>query len=271
MIDNLRAYHGEILGTLFAATVVAAAWLEVFWPRRTADAPRAPRWIANLSLGAGNVILFALVVPLGAFAAALIAEQHDWGVLRLTAMPDWLAILLGVLAIDLFAYMSHRLMHGVPVLWSLHHVHHSDIDIDFTTTVRHHPFEALAAAVMIFGAVLALGISPESVVIHQIAATVLDFVEHSNLQIPQRLDAAVRLVFVTPDMHVVHHSSLRQETDSNYGTVLSLWDRLFGTYVTAPAAGVTGMTIGLDDRRAAADQRIDQVLLSPFIRRPSPN
>lgn len=265
MIDSLRAHHGEIVGTLFVAVVIAAAWLEVFWPRRETESPRAPRWIANLSLGTGNIVIFALV-PLSAFAAALIAEQHDWGVLRLANLPAWLAIPLGVLTIDLLGYGMHRLMHGMPILWSLHHVHHSDIDIDFTTTVRHHPLEALASAVIMSGAVLALGISPESVVIHQAASVVLDFAEHSNWQIPQRLDAAIRLVFVTPDMHVVHHSSLKRETDSNYGTVLSLWDRLFGTYVAAPTAGLAGMTFGLEYRRARTDQRLDRVLLSPFAR-----
>lgn len=266
MIDSLRAHHGEIAGTLFAAAILVAAWLEVFWPRRAIEAPRTRRWIANLALGAGNIALFALL-PLGLFATALIAEQHDWGFLHLVALPSWLAIALGVLAIDLFAYVMHRLMHTVPFLWALHHVHHSDLEIDFTTTVRHHPLEALAAAVMLSGAAMAFGISPESVVVHQIVAMVLDFAEHSNLQIAHRLDGAIRLVLVTPDMHVVHHSALKRETDSNYGTVLSLWDRLFGTYVPAPIAGLTGMTLGLDYRRGSTDSRLDRVLLSPFIRR----
>jgi sterol desaturase/sphingolipid hydroxylase (fatty acid hydroxylase superfamily) len=271
MIDSLRAHQGEIVGTLFVAVVIAAAWLEVFWPRRETESPRAPRWIANLSLGIGNIILFALM-PLGIFAASLMAEQRDWGLLHLAilpswaTLPSWLAVALGVLAIDMIAYVMHRLMHRVPPLWALHHVHHSDPDIDFTTTVRHHPFEALASAVIMFGAVLAFGISPESVVIHQVASVALDFAEHSNWQIPRTLDAAIRLVFVTPDMHMVHHSSLKRETDSNYGTVLSLWDRVFGTYVAAPAGGMTGMTIGLEYARAPADQRLDRVLLAPFVK-----
>lgn len=268
MIDSLRAHHGDLFGTLFVAVVVMAAWLEVFWPRRATETPRATRWIANLSLGAGNIILFALI-PLGTFAAALIAEARGWGLLHWATMPSWLAIALGVLVLDLSGYVMHRLMHKVPALWALHHVHHSDLDIDFTTAVRHHPLEALVSTLFIGAAVLAFGVSPESVLIRQIAGIVLDFAGHSNLQIPAKLDAAIRLVFVTPDMHLVHHSSLRRETDSNYSTALSLWDRLFGTYVAAPAAGPTGMTIGLDYRRESLDQRLDRVLLSPFIRRPA--
>ncbi len=268
MIDSLRAHHGEIVGAFFAAVIIVAAWLEVFWPRRTSDSSRSPRWIANLALGAGNFALFALL-PLGLYAIALLAEERGWGLLHWVTMPSWLAIALGVLAIDVSAYAMHRLMHKVPALWALHHVHHSDLDIDFTTTVRHHPLEALVSAMIIIGAVLAFGVSPESVVIHQIVGIALDFIGHSNLQLPAKLDGAIRLVFVTPDMHLVHHSSLRRETDSNYSNVLPLWDRLFGTYVAAPSAGVAGMTIGLDYRRASLDQRLDQVLLSPFIRRPS--
>lgn len=269
MLDALRDNHGELLAALFAMTVVAAAWLEAFFPRRPVGVPRLRRWISNLSIGAFNTAIFTLAVPIGAFAAAIIAEEHGWGALRLVAMPDWLVIPLGVLAIDLFGYASHRFLHVVPALWRLHHVHHSDIDIDFTTTVRHHPAEALLTVFVLFGATIAFGVSPESVVLHQIAATVLDFTNHSNLRIPQRLDGWIRSVLVTPDMHVVHHSALKRETDSNYGTVLSLWDRLFGTYVATPAQGLTAMMIGLEYRRAPSDQRLDGILIAPFAKPPS--
>jgi sterol desaturase/sphingolipid hydroxylase (fatty acid hydroxylase superfamily) len=268
MLDTLRDNHSELLATLFAVMVVATAWLEAFLPRRPVDVPRSRRWISNLSIGALNTAIFTFAVPVGAFTAAIIAEEHVWGALRLVPVPVWLPILLGVLAIDVVGYLSHRVLHVMPAMWQLHQVHHSDIDIDFTTTVRHHPLETLLGGGVIFAAIIALGVPVESVVLHQIAATVLDFANHSNVRIPQRLDGWIRWIFVTPDMHVVHHSAMKRETNSNYGAMLSLWDRLFGTYVAAPAQGLTGMTIGLEYRREASDQRLDHILLSPFAKPP---
>jgi sterol desaturase/sphingolipid hydroxylase (fatty acid hydroxylase superfamily) len=242
--------------------------LEAFFPRRSLDVSRWRRWLSNLPLGALNILIFTIAVPLGAFAAAVVAEEHGWGALRFASLPDWLAIPLGVLILDLFGYVSHRVLHAVPVLWRLHHVHHSDIEIDFTTTVRHHPAEVLLTVLAVCGATIAFGVSPESVVLYQIAATVLDFASHGNMRVPQRLDRWIRSVFVTPDMHMVHHSAVRRETDSNYGTVFSLWDRMFGSHVATPAGGVTGMTIGLEYRREAQDQRLDRILISPFGQQP---
>lgn len=268
MLDSLRDNHTDILAALFAIAVVATAWLEVFRGRRPLEVPRPRRWIANLSLAALNTALFALAVPFGSLAAAIIAEQHGWGALRALALPSWTALLLGILALDLFGYGVHWLLHRVPFLWRLHQVHHSDIDIDFTTTVRHHPAEVLVTILSLCAATIAFGVSPESVVLYQIAATVLDLTSHGNLRVPAGLDHRLRSVIVTPDMHVVHHSALTCETDSNYGTVFSFWDRLFGTYVAAPALGIAGMTIGLDYRREPLDQRLDQVLISPFVELP---
>ncbi len=265
MLETLRDNHREFLATLFAVSVVAIAWLEVFFPRRPAGPSRLRRWISNLSIGTFNTVIFALTVTLGGVVGAIIAEEHGWGMLRLISAPDWLAILLGILAIDVFGYAIHRVLHVVPALWRLHHVHHSDIDIDFTTTVRHHPLEMVFGETVIFAATVALGVPLESILLRQIVATVLEFANHSNVQFPKKLDEWIRWVFVTPDMHVVHHSAVKRETDSNYGSILSLWDRLFGTYVAAPARGIAGMTIGLDYRREPQDQRLDQVLIAPFV------
>lgn len=268
MLDILRDNQRDLLSTLFTVTVIATAWLEVFFPRRSLDVPRWRRWISNLPLGAFNILIFTLAIPLGAFAAALLAEEHGWGALRLASWPDWLAVPFGILALDLFGYVIHRVLHRVPALWRLHHVHHSDIAIDFTTTVRHHPAEALLTVIAVFGFTVVAGVSPESVVLYQVAATVVDFASHGNMRVPQRLDGWIRFVVVTPDMHVVHHSARKRETDSNYGTVFSFWDRLFGSYVAKPAEDVTAMTIGLEYRREPRDQRLDRLLVSPFAKRP---
>lgn len=268
MLDSLRDHHTELLTALFAVTVITAAWLEVFAPRRPLAAPRLRRWISNLSFGGLNILIFTAAAPLGVFGAALLAEQNGWGVLRLTAAPPWLSLPLGVLALDLVGYVLHRAWHGLPVLWRLHHVHHSDIDIDFTTTVRHHPGEALITGTALFGVVLALGISPESVALQQIATSALDVVSHSNWRMAARLERWLRYVVVTPDMHVVHHSAERRETDSNYAALFSAWDRLFGTYVAAPAGTVSGMTIGLGYGRAPREQRLDRLLISPLVAQP---
>jgi sterol desaturase/sphingolipid hydroxylase (fatty acid hydroxylase superfamily) len=268
MPEAIRDNIGALLPAVFALTVVAVAWLEAFFPRRPLDPPRVRRWFPNLSLGLFNAAVFRLVVPLNAFTVAVVAEERGWGVLNLVPIPGWLALVLGVLAIDLFTYACHRLMHAAPILWRLHQVHHSDLEIDFTTTVRHHPVEALLNVVFVVAATIAIGLPPESVVLHRLAMDVVDFASHGNFRLPPWLDAMLRWVIVTPDMHVVHHSALRAETDSNYGALFPVWDRLFGTYVAAPAGGLADMTIGLQHGRAATDQRLRGLLLSPFTKRP---
>ena len=140
------------------------------------------------------------------------------------------AALIGFLALDLAIYVQHVVFHKVPLLWRLHRMHHADLDIDVTTGVRFHPIEILISLAIKIAVILALGIPVVAVILFEVLLNVTSMFNHSNVSMPAWLDRVLRLIVVTPDMHRVHHSILRHETDSNFGFNLPWWDRLFGTY-----------------------------------------
>ena len=172
--------------------------------------------------------------------------------------------MLGFLALDLAIYAQHVVFHKVPLLWRLHRMHHADLDIDVTTGVRFHPIEILISLLIKIAVILALGIPVVAVILFEVRAQRHLDVQPFQRSMPARLDRVLRCIVVTPDMHRVHHSILRHETDSNFGFNLPWWDRLFGTYRAQPEAGHTGMTIGIPAFRDPGELRIDRMITQPF-------
>lgn len=242
-----------------------AAW-EWLAPRRKLLVGRKPRWANNLGVLAVDIVAVRLLVPTAAVGVALIAAQHGWGLLPLFGPPLWAAGIVGFVLLDLIIYLQHRVFHAVPVLWRLHRMHHADLDIDVTTGVRFHPFEIVLSALIKIAAVLALGVPALSVLLFEVVLNATSMFNHGNVRLPPRLEALARLIVVTPQMHEVHHSALRAETDSNFGFNLPWWDRLFGTYRAQPAAGGQGVQIGLPDFRDPGELRLVRLLTQPFRR-----
>lgn len=260
----LLEHEGALrLGVFLGLLVVMAAW-EMAAPQRRATLPRLLRWSNNLALVALDTVVLRLALPVLAVGLAAWAQVQGWGLFNLLAVPGWLAILASLVLLDLAIWAQHLVFHKVPVLWRLHRMHHADPDFDVTTALRFHPIEILLSMLVKMAVVLALGVPPEAVLLFEVILNGMAIFNHANVRLPRGLDAGLRLAVVTPDMHRVHHSDIRAETDSNYGFNLSLWDRLFGTYVAAPAKGQVGMTIGLDRFRTARDQWLDRLLLQPF-------
>ena len=223
------------------------------------------------------VALSALpVTALGAAAWAAgegvgLLNRVDWppGDLPDGSWPWWAALAVGFAGRSLVSYGVHAAMHKVPILWRIHRVHHLDTTMDVTTTVRFHPLQFVIQIVPAIAAVVLLGIPVWVIMAYEIVDAFTAVATHSNLRLPARLDRAIRWVFVTPDVHRIHHSARQVETDSNYGALFTLWDRLFGTFVDQPRSGHAGMTLGLEhwreDRRA---QGFGWLLISPFVRAP---
>ena len=172
-----------------------------------------------------------------------------------------------VLLLDLLIYWQHRVTHAVPLLWRLHRVHHADPELDATSALRFHPVEILLSMGLKMAAVVALGAPPVGVLAFEVLLNATAMFNHAAIRLPKRLEAALRLVLVTPDMHRTHHSEVRAETDSCYGFCLPWWDRIFGSYRAAPAAG-EGVVIGVEGWRAPAEQRLDRLLLQPLLGAP---
>ena len=248
----------------YAAVFAAMALWEWWAPRRKLTAGRKPRWPGNLGILAIDIVAVRLLVPTTAVGVALVAAERGWGLFPLIGLPYWAAVVAGVIALDLAIYLQHVVFHHVPWLWRLHRMHHADVDIDVTTGVRFHPIEILLSLGIKIAAVLALGVPALAVLVFEVLLNATSMFNHSNVKLPPRLDRLARWIVVTPQMHQVHHSVVRQETDSNFGFNLPWWDRLFGTYRAAPAAGEQGMTIGLPIFRDKIELRIARLLTQPF-------
>ena len=260
--------HETLVRLAFFVTILAvmAAW-EIVAPRRLQDIPRRRRWPSNLAIAGINVLVLWLIFPTAAVGAALFAETHGWGLLNEIPLPHWLAILLAVILLDLAIFLQHMLFHAAPVLWRLHRVHHADLEFDVTTGLRFHPFEILVSMAIKITVIAALGPPVVAVLIFEVLLNASSMFNHGNVRIPARLDQLVRWVAVTPDMHRVHHSAVVDETNSNFGFNLSLWDRLCGTYRAAPAAGHDAMVIGIEQFRTTRDLWLDRLLVHPLIDR----
>lgn len=265
---SLFPYEPAIRLGCFAGVLALMALWEVLAPRRRLTTGRPLRWGSNLGLVALDAIAVRFALPLAALGAAMVARQRGWGLFNNVALPDWLAVVLSVAALDFAVYLQHVLFHAVPVLWRLHMVHHADLDFDVTTGVRFHVLEILLSMGVKMAAVLLFGAPALAVLIFEVVLNATSMFSHGNVRLPRRLDRLLRLVVVTPDMHRVHHSVRPSETNSNFGFNVPWWDYLLGTYRDQPADGHEGMTIGLsqfrDERRA---DRLHWMLLLPFVGR----
>nr|WP_302471404.1 sterol desaturase family protein [Vibrio antiquarius] len=251
------------LGFFLGVLLLCALW-ENKLPRKTLTASRGFRWVNNLSLVAVNSLIVALVMPIAAFQAAIIAQEQQWGLFNLLSLPAWLNIFLTVILLDFVIYAQHVIFHHVKPLWKIHRMHHADLDIDVTTGARFHPIEIIISMGVKIAAVFILGVSPIAIVVFEIVLNASAMFNHSNAKLALSADQKLRNVIVTPDMHRVHHSVIAKETNSNFGFFLSVWDRLFGTYRAQPELGHDDVVIGIPEIRNEAEQRLDKLLTQPF-------
>jgi sterol desaturase/sphingolipid hydroxylase (fatty acid hydroxylase superfamily) len=235
------------------ALLIALEWLR---PWREV-AGNAVRRIDNVALLVLGTALLRLAFPLLALDVAFIAQGRGWGLLPALGVGGLAAGIIGCFALDLAVYVQHRVMHGVPLLWRLHAVHHADTQLDVTTGLRFHPLELAVSMLWKMAVVALVGPGPVAVLAFEILLNAGSMFSHSNIRLGPGLDRVLRSVLVTPAMHRVHHSVSREECDSNFGFSFSCWDRVFGTYrdcaarqeavvfgapgSAAPATGVAGL------------------------------
>lgn len=248
----------------FFLIFILVALLEITMPRRTLTRSKKWRWFNNLAIMAINPILVRLAFPVVAIGMAQTVQANGWGFLNHLDLPNWAAICAGLIVLDLTIYLQHVMFHAVPLLWRLHMVHHADLDIDVTTGLRFHPIEIALSMILKITMIAALGPPVISVLAFEIVLNGMAMFNHGNIKLPPLADRFLRLFVVTPDMHRVHHSVIIRETNSNYGFNLSVWDRLFGTYVAQPAKGHRDMTIGLSQFRDNKRLTLLWLLILPF-------
>jgi len=235
------------------------------WPRQRPGEHLRLRWFGNFAIWAVNVGLIWSLFPLLNVGVALFAAERGFGLLNVVRVPPLLGFVAGLLVMDLAKYVEHLTLHRLPWLWRIHRMHHSDVEFDVSLGFRFHPIEGVLSTSFSF-AVIALGGLPVSAVtawsVIVLANTAFT---HGNVRMPRRLDQALRLVTVTPDMHRVHHSIVVEESGRNLGSLFPWWDRLFGTYVAAPAGGLDAMRIGVEDFTDEKHLMLHWMLAHPFL------
>jgi sterol desaturase/sphingolipid hydroxylase (fatty acid hydroxylase superfamily) len=264
-MENEATYRLSIFIGLFLALALA----EYLLPRRQLRAKKPNRWITNwaiILLDSLTLRLLAIAIPALAVGAAWDAGARGYGLFNQTNWPHWVEFFAALLILDFLIWAQHLITHKVPFLWRLHRVHHADTDIDVTTAIRFHPIEIALSMLLKIGAVYLLGPSAIAVLVFEIVLNGCAMFNHANLRLSKPTDAVLRLFLVTPDMHRVHHSDKQSEHDSNYGFSISLWDRLFKTYIAQPEKGHDDMTIGLQwqDERPT---KLAWSLALPFFRK----
>lgn len=223
---------------VIAAMLVFVALAELARPDRPAV---RRRWPVNFALGLFNALLVRLASVAAPAGVAMLAEPFGFGLLRQVDLPLPAVIIIAIIAMDFAIYWQHRLFHATRWGWALHRLHHADGAMDVSTAVRFNPAEALVSMLYKSALTLFLGLPLVAVLAFEVWLAVGSIIEHANLRLPARADAALRRIWVTPAMHRVHHSAHGEDHNHNYGFALSIWDHLFSTYRAQPS----GQQIGL--------------------------
>jgi sterol desaturase/sphingolipid hydroxylase (fatty acid hydroxylase superfamily) len=248
---------------IFGSLLVIAVW-EFLGPRRRRDFPALRRRVGNLSFWVFNLFLATFFFPQTASVRPHIEALSG------IRFPTWpiadsgTSLVAGFLLLDLMRYAVHRCEHAVPLFWRFHALHHSDPDVDVTTSVRHHPVEYLVASAVYWLAVIVLNIPVIVVLTHGLAVFAMAAVQHGNIRLPQWLERLLQPVLVTIDMHRIHHSVVFEQANSNYGAVLSVWDRLFGTYTSISRAQHERIVFGVRELPRCDCLKPSAMLLTPW-------
>ena len=247
------------LSLVFAGLLLALEW---FQPFQSPVQSKLHHASTNLVIFGANSLVVQLFVGWALLLWSSRVDTETWGLLHQLRLESIHHAALSVILLDLIYYGAHRLNHRVPFLWRFHRAHHSDLDVDVTTSVRFHLGEVLITTGIKGISVLVLGISPVGLLISETALLVAGQFQHCNMRLPALLEPWLRLVIVTPPMHRIHHSRRSTEHNSNYGVAFSGWDRLFGTYFMA--AEQSRITVGLDEYPTPEDVNVLRFYRIPF-------
>jgi sterol desaturase/sphingolipid hydroxylase (fatty acid hydroxylase superfamily) len=249
---------------IFGSLLFVVLW-EFCRQRRRREFPAARRRLGNVGFWIVNLFIGAIFAAPDAVERAQLQEVLGIGLVSWPIADTELSLLAGFLLLDLLRYLVHRCEHAVPLLWRFHALHHSDPDVDVTTAVRHHPLEYFLGSAVYCLAVLVLDIPAIAVLSHGLTVFATAAIQHGNVSLPERLERWLQPVLVTVDLHRIHHSVLSDQANSNYGAVLSVWDRIFGTYTRITRTQHESIVFGVRELAPGDCLKPSAMLLTPWL------
>lgn len=264
MLDFLVAHNHDIMFAITFGSMVLLLLLEQIKPRRSDTESQTSRWLNNITITLLNFFLMTYVMVAVSMSSWIVNIQPSTPLLKHPALNVFAAIIITIFAVEFISYWFHRSLHRIPLFWRVHAVHHSDTEMDVTTTHRHHPLEPMMSAAVTLPVVILLGAPIIAVVTYNLLFVIVSSVTHSNIFVPKSVDRWLRYIIITPDFHRLHHVSQQQYTDSNYGAITPWFDYLFGTATKLPFEEQKTVELGLKYFRNPVDSRIDHLLLTPF-------
>jgi sterol desaturase/sphingolipid hydroxylase (fatty acid hydroxylase superfamily) len=245
--------------------IIIALW-EFIAPRRPLNYSKPVRWYSNIGIVFLNNLIIRILFPVLATGLAAMCHEKGWGILNNQNIPFIIGFPAALLMMDGAIYIQHVLFHTLPLLSRFHGMHHTDMDLDVSSGARFHPVEIIISMLIKLSVISIIGPSVLSVIIFEIGINMLSMFNHGNIYIPVKIDRILRYIIVTPDMHRVHHSIIKSETNSNFGFNFPWWDRLFGTYCAQPKEGHDKMIIGIPKFQDSKNLHLHKMLVQPFLK-----
>ena len=223
------------------------------------------RWITNFCFVAIDTLVLRICLPILAIGMAYLCNEKGIGLLNNLILPIELSLLIGLIFLDLGIWFQHLVFHRFNIFWRFHKIHHSDEEVDFSTGIRFHPVEIIISMLFKLVFVFFIGPTPFTVIVFEIILNGSSIFNHSNIDIPKKIDIMFRKIIVTPSMHRIHHSVEEDETNSNYGFNLSIWDKIFGTYKISSKRKEKELELGLKEFSESKNVSLIRLLIIPFL------
>jgi len=237
-------------------------FLESIFPLFKGRKDRFKHLLPNASIAIINAFIGVFIFAFLLIQITSWSGEHSFGLLRIVPLPVWAVWIIGFVLFDLWMYFWHRMNHEIPFLWRFHRMHHSDLQMDASTALRFHPIEIVFSSFARLIIVALLGLNWEQLLLYEICLQPVILFHHSNVGLPEKQDRVLRSIFVSPNMHRVHHSQIVVETNSNYSSIFSMWDRLFHSYKKHEP--IEGVVFGLPNFQESKWQKVLGMIKTPF-------
>ncbi len=248
--------------TIATPLLAGLYWLERCFPLRAEVEPKLKRDARNLAIAALSPLTIWLLERPVAMRLAEAADARGWGLLKLAHLPYWIEAFLGLALLDYTLWLWHVLTHKTALLWRFHRVHHADLDLDASTALRFHFGEMALSVPWRAAQIILIGVSPRVLALWQGATLISMLFHHSNVELPEWLETRLGFLIVTPRLHGIHHSAIREQRDSNWSSGLTLWDRLHGTFRNDVAQ--RDIRIGVPGLKEPAELGLTAMILLPW-------